>query len=345
MQNMPFLFAFFLGFLGLTSCVMPTSSKQVKLDTPSFTSQTREYFVAAEEVDWNYAPSGKNLLHPGDGLGVWGKPLTYKKLRYIEYTDASFRQQKAQDPHLGILGPVFRAVVGDTIKVHFRNRTHADLNLHPHGVFYDKDNEGAHYAGKAGLGQHVQPGEEYTYTWAVPERAGPGPRDGSSVVWLYHSHDHKGEGVYKGLIGAMVIVAPGMATADAHPKDVDREFFNLFMIFDENKPGQAEEKHKKHAINGYIFANLPGLTMKQHERVRWYLLGMGSEVDLHTPHWHGETVLWQGLRKDVVELLPASMVTVDMVADNPGLWMYHCHVVDHIKAGMSALYTIEEAQP
>ena len=35
------------------------------------------------------------------------------------------------------------------------------------------------------------------------------------------------------------------------------------------------------------------------------------------------------------------MATVDMKADNPGTWMYHCHVADHIKAGMVATYTIK----
>jgi hypothetical protein len=76
--------------------------------------------------------------------------------------------------------------------------------------------------------------------------------------------------------------------------------------------------------------------------VRWYLLAMGNEIDLHTPHWHGETVTEGGLHTDVVELLPGSMKTVDMIADNPGTWMFHCHVEDHMEAGMMAVYTIYE---
>lgn len=75
-------------------------------------------------------------------------------------------------------------------------------------------------------------------------------------------------------------------------------------------------------------------------RVRWYLLGMGNEVDLHSPHWHGLPVRYHQRNTDVVELLPGSMATADMVADNPGTWMIHCHVADHIAAGMQAKYTI-----
>lgn len=51
--------------------------------------------------------------------------------------------------------------------------------------------------------------------------------------------------------------------------------------------------------------------MRQGNRVRWHLVAMGSEVDLHTAHWHGKTVLYQRRRTDVIELLPASMKSVD----------------------------------
>jgi FtsP/CotA-like multicopper oxidase with cupredoxin domain len=39
--------------------------------------------------------------------------------------------------HLGILGPLLRAEVGDTIKVVFRNNAGRPYSMHPHGVFYD----------------------------------------------------------------------------------------------------------------------------------------------------------------------------------------------------------------
>jgi hypothetical protein len=109
------------------------------------------------------------------------------------------------------------------------------------------------------------------------------------------------------------------------------------MIFNE-MGGQAAGQF--YAINGFIFGNLPGLTMKKGDKVRWYLLGMGNEIDLHTPHWHGETVTDGKRNTDVIELLPGSMQTVDMLADNPGTWMFHCHVEDHMEAGMMAVYTI-----
>jgi len=51
--------------------------------------------------------------------------------------------------------------------------------------------------------------------------------------------------------------------------------------------------------------------------VRWYLLEWETRSTSH-PHWHGETVTEGGRNADVIELLPGSTKTVDMIADNPG---------------------------
>ena len=40
-----------------------------------------------------------------------------------------------------------------------------------------------------------------------------------------------------------------------------------------------------------MYANGPKMTMKQGERVRWYVVDVGDGFDFHSPHWHGNTVL------------------------------------------------------
>ena len=95
------------------------------------------------------------------------------------------------------------------------------------------------------------------------------------------------------------------------------------------------------SINGYIYGNMPIMTMKRGEHVRWYVVTMGEGINLHTPHWHGNTVLDGGKRTDVILIGPAQMETVDMVPDDPGTWMYHCHFDEHMQAGMMALYKVE----
>ncbi len=47
-----------------------------------------------------------------------------------------------------------------------------------------------------------------------------------------------------------------------------------------------------------------------------------------------------GKRTDVLALSPAQMLTVDMVPDDPGTWLFHCHVSDHMEGGMVAKYRV-----
>lgn len=305
--------------------------------TPSL-AIARHYYIAAEDVTWDYAPSGRDLIHGGIIPYPWTLQTRWAKTRYIEYTDATFTTLKPQAEWLGILGPVIRAEVGDTVVVDFLNRGHAPHSIHPHGLRYDKDNEGSMYL-PYGRGGSVPPGGRFTYHWLADAGSGPGPGELTSKVWWYHAHTDESKETNAGLMGPIIITAKGQANADGTPKDVDREFVAMFMMFDELK---GKPTGQFHSINGYIFGNLPGLVMKQGQKVRWYLLGMGSEQDLHTPHWHGKTVSDKMRTADVIELLPGSMVTVDMLADNPGTWLFHCHVADHMEAGMMASYTIYE---
>ncbi len=352
---------------------------------------THTYFIAADEVEWDYAPSGINQITGlpfGDAENVFVQQTTnrigkvYIKALYREYTDATFTKLKprpAKWKHLGLLGPAIQAEVGDTIKIVFKNNASFNFSLHPHGVFYNKDSEGAPYNdstfGSDKADDSVQPGATVTLTWQVPERAGPGPNDGSSIMWIYHSHVDESGDTNAGLVGPMIIYKDNSTTTnpeepnDIEPKDVNKEFVTLFTVMDENRAPYIDqniqtfvnlqhnqtmprerlkaddefiESNLMHSINGYVFGDLPldSLTMRQGERVRWYVFGMGTEVDLHTPHWHGNTGLFNGMRTDVLDILPASMKVLDMVPDNPGIWLYHCHVNDHIDAGMLARYNV-----
>jgi FtsP/CotA-like multicopper oxidase with cupredoxin domain len=342
------------------------------------TGKVRVHYIAADEVDWDYAPSGKNLItgEPFDAAAnVFVKQgpdrigHVYRKAVYREYTDGTFTTLKpvpAEWRHLGVLGPVIHAEVGDTIRFEFKNNTRFPTSVHPHGVRYAKDSEGAPYNdGTSGADKSddaVPPGGRHTYVWEVPDRAGPGPMDPSSVMWMYHSHFDEIGDTNAGLMGPMIVTARGKAKPDGSPIDVDREFVNVFSVMNENASPYLQhnidtfagdpssvnpddegfgESNLMHSINGYVFGNMPLMRMNKGERVRFYLMGMGTEVDLHTPHWHGNTVTVMGMRTDVTELLPASMKTADMIPDNKGTWLYHCHVNDHIAAGMMARYVVQ----
>lgn len=376
----------------LTVCLLFTLNALADSAEKAPAGATRTYYIAAEEIDWDYAPDGKDMMMVR-GFDPYAKVFTapaadrigctYRKAVFHEYTDATFQTPKPRAPefaHMGLLGPVIRAEVGDTIKVVFRNNASFPFSLHPHGVAYARDSEGAMYG--EGM-EHpeadglVPPGKTHTYTWIAREQAGPGPQDGSSVVWIYHSHNYEPKDVNAGLIGPIVITRRGMARADGSPKDIDHEFFTLFMIVDENQSHYLDQNIKAHVaeprklnrleivpedpdgnadltlghgfalsnfkftINGYMFSNGPMMTMRKGEHVRWYVMTMGNGFNFHTPHWHGNLVNVRGQYMDVIPTIgPAQFVTADMTPDMAGTWMFHCHVDDHMKGGMQTMYRV-----
>ncbi len=377
-----------IGFAAQSNPVLLTNQKAISPAAPPaqgrnirdkrfYAPRTRQYYIAAEPVEWDYAQLGKDKLR----LALpkpWQGSQKYSKYHYVQYTDDTFTTPVKQPPWLGILGPIIRGVVGDTLRITFLNRSDREdrvFSIHPHGVRYDKNNEGAYSYPDTRQGSWITRSHRYTYTWEVDKESGPETGEPSSKVWLYHSHVVADEDINRGLVGVIVITDQAHARPDGTPTDVDREFVTLFMIFNENegltdmdmndlkdndeiKPELRQKREAfsrlapsahqefleaglKHTINGYIFGNLPELEMYEGERVRWYLVALGSEQDLHTAHWHGETVVEDGRRRtDDIELLPGSMKVADMKANNPGTWMFHCHVSDHMMGGMYAFFVV-----
>ena len=261
----------------------------------------REYFVRAEEQLWDYGPSGVDQItgHSFDGhedadIFMHNRPAqgqigrVYWKCLYEEYPDASFTpsEKKARPQWYGLMGPTLRCEVGDRIVITFQNACTKSLTMHPHGVKYNKPFEGAAYQdGRDGLGDHVQPGETYTYLWTCDEASGPGPADGSSVAWLYHSHDPSRIDSSAGLIGPIIITRRGDANIDSTPTDIDVEYVLYLSVIDESisylldknidefggglSLTAAERETLKgdddfvegnlmHGINGYLFGNARG---------------------------------------------------------------------------------------
>ena len=343
-------------------------------------ARVRTYYIAADEIDWDYAPSHIDQI-TGDKFHFQDIPestgmldpntTVYRKAIFREYTDETFRTLKLRGEawvHLGILGPLMRAEVGDTIRVVFKNNATRPYSIHPHGVAYTKDSEGAPYqdgtAGREKADDAVGPGASYTYTWEVPERAGPTEGEGSTAFWVYHSHVDEGNDINSGLIGPIIVTRRGMARADGSPTDVDREFITQFGLFDEHLSwywienvkrlygdpkkydGNDKRVHDFHhwfSINGYAYGNGPMLTMHKGERVRWYVFANPNEQeqwDIHTAHWHGQTAVIGHMRSDMAMLNPMTSVVADMVPDTPGIWLLHCHMPGHASAGMRTRFEV-----
>jgi FtsP/CotA-like multicopper oxidase with cupredoxin domain len=370
--------------LGVLVGLTVVAALSLRLDGQARSGRTKTYYVAADTVTWDYTPSGSNQItaQPFDSVerpfvepGRWHIGRLALKAIYREYTDSTFTRVKARPPewqYLGILGPLLRAEVGDTIRIVFRNHLDIAASMHPHGVFYTKESEGAPYAAGPGqrdlTGNAVPPGATHVYVWPVPERAGPASGDMSSILWMYHSHVHEQQDLSTGLLGPIIVSARGSTRPDGTPKDVDREVVVAFDEIDENNSrylmtnlrryatqpdsvpvsslfgltiagGPEFQYNFKETMNGFLFGDGPMPTMRAGERVRWYLLA-STGFEFHSPHWHGNTVQVAHMRTDVAMLLPMGMAVADMVPDNPGIWLFHCHVSNHLRMGMQSRYEV-----
>jgi FtsP/CotA-like multicopper oxidase with cupredoxin domain len=81
-----------------------------------------------------------------------------------------------------------------------------------------------------------------------------------------------------------------------------------------------------------------------------HILAMNNETAWHHPiHLHGHSfrVLSRNRRatrhrewRDTVLMAPRETVEVAFVADNPGDWMFHCHILGHMAAGMMGVIRV-----
>ena len=90
-------------------------------------------------------------------------------------------------------------------------------------------------------------------------------------------------------------------------------------------------------INGTTYADTTPLTIRPGQAGRLRI--RNHSMMSHPLHLHGHTFQLGGAggsgpRKDTVLVPPMGGVDVDLVADNPGTWMVHCHNAYHAETGM-----------
>ncbi len=90
-------------------------------------------------------------------------------------------------------------------------------------------------------------------------------------------------------------------------------------------------------INGRSYDNHAPLPLRAGENVQIAI--KNTTKMFHPMHIHGHTFQVRygaavGPRKDTVIVLPGTTMTLDLVADNPGQWLAHCHNIYHGEAGM-----------
>lgn len=95
-------------------------------------------------------------------------------------------------------------------------------------------------------------------------------------------------------------------------------------------------------INGEVYPRVPTFVVKEGDRVKTTFVN--RSLGEHPMHLHGHhmTVLKKNGKKvatpwltDTLNVMPGESYEVAFIADNPGMWMDHCHNLDHAAVGMT----------
>ncbi|XP_063045565.1 coagulation factor VIII [Engraulis encrasicolus] len=332
----------------------------------------RTYYIAAEEIMWDYGVTKPHqLIKPREMRRGYRKYFpAYKKAVYRAYQGRDFKEPVKPgefDEHLGLMGPVLKAEINDVLTVVFRNKASRPYSLHLHGI-YDKTQgqmapsglPGQNFRPEEAPGEPVPPGEERVYNWRVSKRQGPSSNDFDCKAGAYYSTVDMEKDLNSGLIGPMLICKPGTLRHDTLMQLDVQDLFLLFTVFDEKKSWYMEDNirqfcappcrankeepwfqmsNKFSAINGYVAETLPGLAIEQYKRARWHLLNMGSGGEFHAVHFHGLPFSinnGEEHRKGVFNLYPGVFGTIEMKPRMLGTWMVECTIGEHQLSGMRA---------
>jgi FtsP/CotA-like multicopper oxidase with cupredoxin domain len=294
-----------------------TADLQFPTPQPAPGGQVREHWIQATSVQWDIVPKGRDEWHDRPVAGR----TRFRALVYQAMTPGF--AAPLTPPR--IPGPTLRAEVGDLLVVHFRNADeHFDqaLTMHPHGVRYNPDYDGTYLGDFTRAGGFVAPGEEFTYRWeATADAVG---------AWPYHDHGpNHALNTFRGLFGGVIVYPKG-----AKAPDVER-----LMFLHALQPPVTGLERQFQAINGRAHAgNTPTVQAKVGQDVAFHVFGMDSAF--HTFHIHGHR--WRdpsGVFVDSPTVGPNETVTARFTEDNPGRWLYHCHVFSH-QDGMAGWYDV-----
>jgi FtsP/CotA-like multicopper oxidase with cupredoxin domain len=189
-------------------------------------------------------------------------------------------------------------------------------SMHFHGVHYRPSSDGAYVPGFSGRDGDVKPGQ----TWTYKLKAG----QDSVGVWPYHDHSPSMEdSIAGGMYGMLSILGQ-------HEQRPDREFEVVFAPMGDFQ-----------TIDGRAFVgNTPVFTSIVGQTIQWDVMAMGSEH--HTFHVHGHR--WKspfGTDVDTQTVGPAETFAIRWKEEDPGTWLYHCHVEAHMMAGMIGIYQVK----
>jgi hypothetical protein len=222
-------------------------------------------------------------------------------------------------------GPLIEAMEGDRVRIYVTNRLPAPTTVHWHGMLLPSGMDGV----PAVTQPPIPPGGTFVYEYTLP-KAG---------TFMYHSHFDTMTQESAGVAGMFVI----------HPRNPasrpDRDYALLLNEWvveaGTSRPDTIQDAgFNVLTINGKAAPGTTPLVAQLGDRVR-VRIGNLSAMEHHPIHLHGydftitETdggVIPVSARWPETTVLVAvgQTRTIELLADNPGDWIFHCHMTHHM---------------
>jgi FtsP/CotA-like multicopper oxidase with cupredoxin domain len=329
------------------------------------TSDTYDYIRGNTPAGFNAVLGMKNPLEEleseiitENGQSIKVFKLTIKDLGFELFPD---------QPMMGwgfngqIPGPTIRVTKGDRIRVIVKNETaDGEHTLHVHGQKKSVIADGVPYIGQ----KPIKKGESYTYEFTVNNLGT------SWYHCHVDSAHHVDMGMYGAFIvepkneklvydREYIMILDEWPTAHVHKHavDVEEEEEHGIVTLHEGSPPGHEHKSEKppkrdwypkthqprneiydgFTINGKSFPLTEPVVVKEGERVRIRFINVGYKQHFMHTHSHKFMVVARDgayvdepQKIDTIGIGSGQRVDIILYADNPGIWPFHCHRLDHI---------------
>lgn len=276
-------------------------------------------------------PNGRTAsYHIVDGVKVFhliAEPIEWEVAPCLEIHAWGFNGS--------VPGPMIELTEGDKVRIYVTNKLPARTTVHWHGVLLPCGMDGV-----AGVTQPaIPPGETYLYEFYFPDAG----------TFMYHPHFDNMTQEGMGLTG-MILVHKREPDRSKRP---DRDFAIMLhewkMDVGTSRPNTLEMDFNVLTMNGKVMPATEPLVAELGDTV-WVRYGNLSAMDHHPIHLHGYNfkIIGSdgGWAEDRSVLLPETTVLVpvgaakviEFLADNPGDWIFHCHMTHHTMNQMGHNY-------
>ena len=213
-------------------------------------------------------------------------------------------------------GPQINADLGDRVRIVLHNELDQPTTLHFHGLLVPNAMDGVPVITQ----DPVMPGESFTYEFTL-RNAG---------THMYHPHFNATEQITSGLLGAFVV----------HDPSDPQVAVDQTLVLNDGPLGFT--------INGKGFPATSPIAVHQGQSFRIRYMNEGLQI--HPMHLHGLVqrviakdgyVLDSPYDVDTLMVAPGERYDVIVKADAPGVWAFHCHILNHVEGpeGMFGMVT------